>query len=339
VAAEAALRALHEHAEAAGDPRAVSVLAPARFLALLDGRFRGMERVPLADGREADPEPWRQREVAILLDGSWRSALGAFRAGVPVRAGFADGGRAPLLTHPYWPARERGGVPLGLGRRGRPPRRLPRPFRASCAELVGSLGVALREPRPRLLVQERARSEVEARLESCGLAPGEPFVLANAGSRPGSAKGFPPDRFAAALDALARLSALPVVLACAPGEEASARETAARCRDAQVFLVDDPPAGLAALAALSSLARVAIGPDNGARHLAEALGTACLVLVGPTDPRHCGESPATTRILRFEVPCGPCHREICRLRGEDANACMRRIDPERIAEAAAELLR
>ena len=323
VAAEPALRALVEHQGSRGS---VSVAAPARLLALLDGRFPQLRRLPIEPGREEGDAEWRAHDVALLLNGSFRSAWRAWRSRIGVRAGFARGGRSALLTHAYVPARERAA------------RWLPRPFVAASAELLGWLGVAVRDREPRLLVSEHAREAAAARLASAGLSRGEPFVLANAGARPGSAKGIPPGAFAASIDAIARATGLPVVIACAPGEEAAARETAARIVIARSILLDAPPPGLAELSALSASARLAVGPDNGARHVAQALGTPCIALCGPTDRRHTAEHPASTRLLSVEVPCGPCHRESCPLAGELRHACMHRIEPARVAAAAMELL-
>jgi ADP-heptose:LPS heptosyltransferase len=338
VAAEPALRALVEHAGTDGGGGSVALAAPARLLELLDGRFPRLRRLPIAPDRPEALADWRGHDAAVLLNGSWRSAWRAWRSNVPLRAGFARAGRSALLTHPFGPARERGETPLGIGRAGRGARFLPRPFGASCAELVAWLGVPVRERAPRILVSGRARESAAERLGRRGLARGEPFLLANAGARPGSAKGIPPESLAAALDLVARARPLPVVLACAPGEEGSARETASRLRHARAILLDDPAPDLAELAALSASAELAIGPDNGARHVAEALGTPCVVLCGPTDPRHTSEHRPTTRLLHAEVPCGPCHLELCPLAGEAKHACMRSIEPAAVAAAAAELL-
>jgi heptosyltransferase-2 len=335
VAAEPAVRALVLHQGARG---CVSIAAPARLLGLLGERFPDLRRLPNPPELPEGGANWRGHDVALLLNGSFGSAWRAWRSGIGIRAGFARGGRGAVLTHAYAPARERGAKPLGLGRAGGGPRFLPRPFGAACAELLGWLGVAVRERAPRLLVPGADRERAAERLAAAGLGPGEPFVLANAGARPGSAKGIPPGAFAAALDALARTTSLPVVIACASGEEAAARETAGRVVLARTVLLDAPPSDLAELAALSASARLAVGPDNGARHVAQALGTPCIALCGPTDPRHTAEHPATTRLLSVEVPCGPCHRETCPLAGDLRHACMHRIEPARVAAAAAELL-
>ena len=281
VAAEPAIRALVLHQGARGS---VSVAAPARLLGLLGERFPDLRRLPIAPELPEGGANWRGHDVALLLNGSFGSAWRAWRSGIGIRAGFARGGRGAVLTHAYAPARERGAKPLGLGRAGGGPRFLPRPFGAACAELLGWLGVAVRERAPRLLVPGADRERAAARLAAAGLGPGEPFVLA------------------------------------------------------RTVLLDAPPSDLAELAALSASARLAVGPDNGARHVAQALGTPCIALCGPTDPRHTAEHPATTRLLSVEVPCGPCHRETCPLAGDLRHACMHRIEPARVAAAAAELL-
>ena len=44
------------------------------------------------------------------------------------------------------------------------------------------------------------------------------------------------------------------------------------------------------------------------------------------------------RVVRCEVPCGPCHQELCPVQGAEQHACMHRIDPERVAASGLELL-
>jgi heptosyltransferase-2 len=333
VMAEPVVRALCEQ----GGER-VTIAGPARLLELLDGRFPASRRLPITPREPEDESSWRGHDFAILLNGSFRSAWTALTAGIPSRAGFARGGRSLLLTHAFEPARERGGVPPFLGRAGRMPRYLPRPFGSACVELASWIGLTVRERTPRLLVSARARESANERLARAGLAAGESFVLVNAGSRPGSAKGLPPDRLAAAIDACAAELALPFVIACGPGEEENARATATLVRGARSVLLDEPAISLPELVFLSSAAGLVLTTDSGPRHLAHAFATPTVVLCGPTDPRHTAEHPANVRVLRETVPCGPCHRERCPLHGHRAHACMRAIEPIAIAVGAVSLV-
>lgn len=331
IACEPVLRALHARWRSAGRADHVTCVAPALILELLESRFEGVRWLPAARGATPHARAWRGHDVALLLDGSWRSVWTAWRAGIPHRAGFASGGRTPLLTFALRPALERGGVALGLGVTGRAPRRLPRPFAAACAELVATLGLEVRERAPRLEPDEQALVAVRRRLERGGIAPGSAFALVNAGARPGSAKGADPS----VLAALARRRGLPIVIACGPGEEENARATAAELRGTGALLLDDPPPRLPELVAWIASAAWFVTPDSGPRHMAQALRVPSLVLCGPTDPRHTAEHEDRIHVTRVEIPCSPCHREVCPLTGDAHRACMRTIDPDRAWAAVA----
>src|SRR4029079_7096225 len=121
--------------------------------------------IALERGATPDARAWRGHDVALLLDGSMRSAWAAFTARIPERVGFASGGRTALLTQWIVPARERGGVPLGIGTPGAWPRRIPRPFTSACVELAAAGGLEVTQRTPKLRIDEAALSRVRARLE------------------------------------------------------------------------------------------------------------------------------------------------------------------------------
>lgn len=325
VMSEPLVRALHERL-ASGR---LSLLGRAAHLELLEGRFPETRRLALEAGGVA---AWRGHDVALLATGSFRSAWRAWRAGIPRRAGVARDGRGWLLTDTCTPARERGATPPELGRRGRGRRFLPRPLERGMAELAGLLGVPVRDMRPRLEVRPTWRAEARARRARLGLTPEEPYLLANVGARSGSAKGYPPALWNAALGELARRTELPVLLVAGPGEEVSLAEAHGASKGLHALRA--PLAGLTELAALCAEARLVLGADSGPRHVARAVGASQVCVVGPTDPRHtAGERGSETWLAR-RVPCGPCHRERCPLAGAEAHACMTGIAPERLVSAA-----
>ena len=87
--------------------------------------------------------------------------------------------------------------------------------------------------------------------------------------------------------------------------------------------------------ALLERADLVITTDTGPRHMAVAVGTPTVVLMGPTDPRYTNSHLGPTIVLRRDVPCGPCHLKVCPL----DHACMRRITPDDVMAAGHELLR
>jgi heptosyltransferase-2 len=329
VMAEPVVRALLERWSGAKCPDRITLAGPSRFLELLAPlRASGARFVACERGADPDARAWADHDVALLLDGSWRSAWSAFAARIPERVGFAGGGRAALLTQWIAPAKERGAAALGVGSSGAWPRRLPRPFGSACVELAAACGLEVRERAPRLARDPAAIERVEARLADLGVRNEERIVLVHAGARTGSAKGVPPAQWAAILQELD--TGARIVLTCAPGEEANARAVRELVPGALLF--DDPPLDVTELLAAHAFADLVLTSDSGPRHLAQAAGrSATVVLCGPTDPRHTSDHGPRVHVARAEVPCGPCHRERCPLAGDARHACMTRIDPRNLA--------
>jgi len=330
VQAEPAVRALYERAG-----ERLSIAGPAHLLGVLDGRFELARRIP-HEGRGGErASAWRGHATAVLFTGSWRSAWTAWRATIARRIGWARDGRAPLLTQSAAPARERGGVPLGLGVRGRWPRPLPRPFVADCVDLVQLAGVAVRDPRPRLAAQPAAARTLAARLEAAGL---ERFALLNVGGRRGSAKSWSTDSWAQVARGVRARLGLRSLLVAGPGEEERVAAVAALAAGAEPVAAADPVLDLAGLVAACARATLVVTADSGPRHVASAAGAPVVVVCGPTDPRHTAAPLDDVRLVREPVACGPCHLERCPLVGAAEHACMRRVAPERVVAAAAELM-
>ncbi len=313
----------------------------AEHLALFEGRFAGARRLPLGPRDGEDLPGWRGHDVALLCTGSFRSAWTAVRARIPRRIGFARDGRALLLTDRMTPGLERGATPLGLGRPGRGRRYLPRPLERSLAELLGLAGVPVRDLRPRIEVRASWLDAAGARRERLGLRRDEPFLLASVGAREGSAKGYPPERWARALEGCRQRIDLPVVLVCGPGEERAlegVRSALASSGRVRAFPVLDPSALLPELAAHCARSSAVLTADAGPRHLARAVGAAVVAIAGPTDPRHTAGERARERLLRVVVPCGPCHRERCPLEGPAHHRCMIEVATEAVVDALTELV-
>jgi heptosyltransferase-2 len=339
----------------------MTIVGSPHLLGLFDERFGS----PFGDVNAIDSGDaaatragMRSADVALLFTGSLRSAVEAWRAGVPRRVGWKRDLRGLFLTDALTPMAERGAHPLvvslgvgtarealpRLGVVGRFPRPAPRPFGSTAMELVASLGVPIRRIRPRLEATPAIRDAVRERLRAGGVEPDAPFVVLNAGSRPDSAKAW---RGWAELAGLIEMH-YPVVIVGGPGEEAQLRATlpsgeATRPSSSRIgrLVLVEPVLDLAELTAVAALSALFITADAGARHVAVAAGRAgsgphVLVLFGPTDPRHTADHLDATTSLFHHVPCGPCHQEQCE--AKDLFACFQGIPAQVVADRALEHL-
>jgi len=158
--------------------------------------------------------------------------------------------------------------------------------------------------------------------------PEPPFLLIHPGAGWAS-KRYPPERWGEVARRLREATGLSTWVPVAPGEEGLAAGVEAAGGGA----VRTMPADLPILAALLRRARLVMGGDSGPTHLAHALGTPVLMLMGPTDPARHGPYGAPERALWKLLPCSFCYR-----RFEETKACLLEIPAERVAGRAVELL-
>jgi heptosyltransferase-1 len=157
-----------------------------------------------------------------------------------------------------------------------------------------------------------------------------PFALLHPGAGWAN-KRYPPAWWGEAARRLHAATGVPTWVAQARGEEELAAGVAAAGGGDAVRVVPAPD--LPTLAALQRRASLMLGGDSGPTHLAHALGTSTLMVMGPTDPERHGPYGAPERALFRLLPCSFCYK-----RFEEAKACLLEIPPARVAERAAELL-
>lgn len=348
LAAEPALRALAHAFKERGLPGALSITAPARMASLVESHLCGARILPSElEGRELVAR-LHGTGAALLFAGSFRSAWTAMRARIPVRVGLSRDGRGLLLTDPIRPALERGRTPLELGVRGRSPRILPRPGAATYAELLGAIGVPLRDRRPRLAASPEVIGAVGERLVACGLDPGLPFLCASIGGATGAVAKSPPiATWVALLERIWGELGWPILLVPGPGDEGVARAIGDRLGPGIAKRMGDRAPDLEQLAAILARSAAVLTGDTGPRHVARAVGTPAVVLIGSTDPRHTALGLGRERVLGTQLACAPCHRSVCPRAtapgtgaGSDGadRECLTSLEPERALGALAQLL-
>jgi heptosyltransferase-2 len=238
-----------------------------------------------------------------------------------------------------------------LHRRGREYRALredyqPVPAIEYYLELARHLGAENPSRAMELEVTEAERREAERALAELGFAPAienrqskiENIVVLVPGANFGASKCWMPERFAAVAEALADPAGpfgARVVLAGSAGETpiCQAIQGAMKGQRQRVAILGSVNGGkgvsVGALKAIIRRARLMVGNDTGPRHMAAALGVPAVTLFGPTNPVWAETFSAAERVVRVEVPCGPCQLKVCPI----DHRCMRGVTVERVLEA------
>jgi heptosyltransferase-2 len=315
-----ALRAAHPNARITVEGRAA-----------LEGLFDGLSSFDefLVDpGRGVRATRCRTRrlrerafDLAVLLPDSPRAALGPFLARIPRRIGYArDPLRRALLTDRIDPPRSCG-------------RHTATPTIERYLEIIRRLGCVDRGTEPELMVAPDAAERVDRELAARGIETGDALLIVTPGASFGSSKLWPAEHFARACDRMTRELGLIPVLAPGPGELRIAEVIAAQMAERAVVLIDDQPR-LEDLKAWIARSALVLTNDTGPRHIAAALRRPAVVLIGPTNPAHTALHLEHQRVLRRDLPCSPCQLKTCPI----DHRCMTGLHPDRVAEAARELL-
>ncbi len=258
----------------------------------------------------------KQFDAALLLQNAFDAAWLAWRAKIPERIGYARDGRSWLLTKAV-PVPKAGEIPahekfyyLELLRRAGWIESVPE------IEWI-SLGVA----------QEK-REAAEKVLVAAGAQTGRTRIAVGAGASYGSAKCWPPDRFAEALNRVASERDCDVVLFGTVGEMAVSNAIAAGLKKNPIDLTGKT--AIADLPALLSRCSLFIGNDSGAMHVAGAVGLPIVAIFGPTDPH--GTVPVTPRctVVQQKPYCSPCFLRRC----PTDHRCMKAVTPHMVEAAA-----
>ncbi|HEY7411415.1 MAG TPA: lipopolysaccharide heptosyltransferase II [Vicinamibacteria bacterium] len=281
-------------------------------VAALYGAVAEVDAVRTSAGARADAA-WARGafDAAVLLPNSFGAAFAAWRAGIPERWGYATDGRRPLLTRAV-------SVPRGV--RGRSQVYY---YRA----MLAGLGLTVTDPPRTALACPPEWSGRGAALLDDG-----DWIGVNPGAAFGSAKRWLPERFAAAADQVARRAGARTVVLGARAERALGDAVASAMRTEARNLCGETD--LSELAGVLARLRLLLTGDSGPMHVAAALGVPLVAVFGPTDWRETAPVGERHRLVREPVHCAPCLLRECPI----DHRCMRRVDADRVATAAFELL-
>ena len=277
------------------------------------------EAVPEVDailpsqGVAADAAALRGRhDLGLLLPNSFASAFALWRAGVPERWGYATDARGALLTR---------SCRVSASVRGRSQVYYYR-------SMLEGLGLAVSGPPDASLACPEAWAERGRALLG---GPG-PWIGVNPGAAYGTAKRWPPGRFAAAAALVARRAGAQVAIVGAASERPLAESVAEQLGSKARVLCGETT--LAELVGVLRGLRLLLTNDSGPMHLAAALGTPLVAVFGSTDWSETSPVSDRARVVREETDCAPCLLRECPI----DHRCMTRVAVGRVAQSALELL-
>lgn len=245
-------------------------------------------------------------DAAILLPNSLRSALESWLARIPRLVGYKGQSRKWLVDQI-----------------------IPRKKRITPTEhhvrhylrIAWRLGAEVEDPTLRDPLPSRpANLSGKIRIGIC------------AGAEYGSAKRWPLDRFAAAIQQITGALDAEIVLFGAPGEKALG--------ETLTGLLDGKCENLVGQTTLEELMQqlrrchLLLTNDTGTMHLAALLGTPVVAIFGSTEPAWTGPLGEGHTVIREHVECSPCFLRECPLDFR----CMKAITPEHVSQTVRRLL-
>jgi heptosyltransferase-2 len=254
-------------------------------------------------------------DSALLLQNAFDAAWLVWRAHIPQRIGYARDARSLLLTKAI-PVPKPGEIP--------PHEKF---YYLELLRRAGWIDSLPDNPHITLQVSDAARQRASLTLLEAGARPRAIRIAVGAGASYGSAKCWPPDRFAVALNAGVSQTDADVILFGTPAETPVSSAIASSLRRLPIDLTGKTP--IADLPALLSLCHVFLGNDSGAMHVAAAVGLPVVAVFGPTDPH--GTAPVTPRltIVQQKPYCSPCFLRRC----PTDHRCMTAVTPDMVQAA------
>jgi heptosyltransferase-2 len=254
-------------------------------------------------------------DTALLLQNAFDAAWIAWRGAIPERVGYDRDARGLLLTRAI-PVPKRGEIPAH-----------EKYYYLELLRRAGWLDRLPEIPEISLRVAAEDSQRAEGKLRSLGMRAGALRIAVAAGASYGSAKCWPPERFAEALNQMRRERDADVILFGTPAEAGVATAIAGALEQPPLDLTGKT--GIGQLPALLKCCSVFLGNDSGAMHVAAAVGLPVVAVFGPTDPD--GTAPVTglCTIVQEKPYCSPCFLRRC----PTDHRCMTAISPSRVGDS------
>jgi len=233
-------------------------------------------------------------DVAIDLQGLFRSGCISYLSQAPIRIGFPRGHVRETLNRVFSNVRPR----------SIPPR--SHVIDRNLA-LLHPLGIQTRERRFSFRVPPSVQDSIGRYLRATDGAEQRLRVVVHPAAG-WITKQWDPKHYAEIADRILEAWDARVFLLWGPGERELAQQVKGTMRRSGHLV---PDMGFSELVAFLGACGLFIGGDSGPLHLASALGVPVLGLYGPSDPVRNGPCHGTDQVVTASPPCGPCYRRDC----------------------------
>lgn len=261
-------------------------------------------------------------DCALLLQNAFEAAALAWVARIPERIGYDRDGRGTLLTNAVR-------VPK--------PGEIPKHQRFYYLELLKRSGLIESyspDVQVRLSGGSAAAEQGSRRFEERGLN-GRVIGL-SPGAAYGNAKRWLPERFVETVKRLtAELGASVAIFGSIQEAELGGQIAESLSKQGVLAVNLAGATSLREFIEMAAACELFLTNDSGSMHIASALGVPTVVVFGPTDEFATGPAGKRFAVIREPVECAPCHNRECPI----DHRCMTRVDAERVAEAALQLLK
>lgn len=182
-----------------------------------------------------------------------------------------------------------------------------------------------------LQVPPGGETRVTRKMEKLGMQLDQPWIVIHPGATADSRR-YPAESFAAAARILSEEHNLQILFTGSRAEVPLVHQIQMGMGISSYSLADELDLG--ELAALIALTPLLVTNNTGPAHIAAAVGTKVVVLYALTNPQH---TPwmVPSRVLFHDVPCKFCYKSIC---PEGHKNCLAKVPPQKVVEAALELL-
>ncbi|MDZ4875212.1 MAG: ADP-heptose--LPS heptosyltransferase 2 [Chroococcidiopsis cubana SAG 39.79] len=198
-------------------------------------------------------------------------------------------------------------------------------------DLVASIGSKVEDKRLRVQISEIARKNIQNLLEEIRINFSQPWIIMHPGATAISRR-YPPESFAIAARKLVQDYNIQVIFTGIESEIELVESIRLQMRSPSFSLVNR--LNLSELTALVEKAHLLISNNTAPVHIAAAVGTPVVDLYALTNPQHTPWE-VLNRVIFHDVPCRICYKSIC---PEGHYHCLRLVEPERVVNAALELL-